>query len=102
MKGFYSRTNKNRYERQIGKHERRQARLRAMDHVAQRTTDLDTIPEDIFDKDVLPFTDPEEHHHMSRSKAIPLNLFKWVQINARDPAIDVRSHLLSPSSVTLR
>ena len=91
MKGFYSRTNKNRFEIQIGKHERRQARLRAMDHIAQRTTDLDTIPEDLLDSDDLPFMDPEEHHHMSRSKAIPLNLFKWVQINGSDPAIDVRS-----------
>jgi hypothetical protein len=62
-----------------------------MDYVAQRTTDLETIPEDLLDSDALPFTDPEEHHHMSRSKAIPLNLFKWVQINGSDPAIDVRS-----------
>jgi hypothetical protein len=62
-----------------------------MDHVAKCTTDLDTIPKDILDRDILLFTDPEEHHHMLRSKAIPLNLFKWVQINGSDPAIDICS-----------
>jgi hypothetical protein len=102
MKGFYSRTNKNQFEKQIGKHEHCQARLRAMDHITQYTTDLATISEDLLDRDILLFMDPEEHHHMSRSKAIPLNLFKWVQINGSDPAIDICSCLSSQSFVPLR
>ena len=95
MKRFYSRTNKNRFERQIGKHERHQARLRAINQAIAHSIELDNIPVDLLDSDNLPFTRPEVHHHMSKSKAIPLNIFKWVQVNISDPAVEVSTLGLS-------
>ena len=89
MKRFYGRTNKNHFKRQIGKHERRQARLRAIDQAIAHSVEFNDIPVDLLDKDDLPFTRPEVHHHISKSKAIPLNIYKWVQVNRSDPAIEV-------------
>jgi hypothetical protein len=101
MKRFYRRTNKNRFEKQIGKHERRQARLQAINQAVACSVALDNIPADLLNKDNLPFTSPKVHHHMSKSKAIPLNIFKWVQVNRSDPAIEVSTLGLSIVVTTL-
>ena len=73
---------------QIARHEHRQAKLRALNQIPH-SIEHDTIPEDLLDKDDLPFSDPEKHHHMSQSKSLALNLFKWVQVNEGDPAVKV-------------
>ena len=57
VKRFYGRTNKNDFEKQIARHERRQARLRALNQIPH-FIERDFIPEDLLDKDDLPFTDP--------------------------------------------
>ena len=93
MKRFYGRTNKNGFEKQITKHEHRQARLRALNQIPH-SVEQNTIPDDLLDKDDLSFTDPEEHHHMSQSKLLALNLFMWIQAKKGDPAVDVCSMLL--------
>ena len=66
--------------------------------------ELDAIPEDLLNKDDLPFTDPEEHHHMSQSKALALNIFKWVKVNEGDPAVEVRPSFLhfKPTEIYIR
>ncbi|KAG6809229.1 hypothetical protein H0H92_001089 [Tricholoma furcatifolium] len=93
IKRFFSRTNKNRFEKQIGRHERCHARLRAIHSRASQTAD--TISPDILNADLLPFTDPRNHHHISESKATPLNLFKWIQRLQNDAAVDQLYHKLS-------
>jgi hypothetical protein len=89
VKRFYGRTNKNRFEIQIARHERHQARLRALNQIPH-SVERNTIPEDLLDQDDLPFTNPEDHHHMSQTKSLALNLFKWTQANEGDPAVDVQ------------
>jgi hypothetical protein len=93
MKRFYGRTNKNSFELQITRHEHRQARLRALNQIPH-SMEHNVIPKDLLDKDDLPFTNPEEHHHMSQSKSLALNLFKWVQVNHGDSAVKVCPTLL--------
>ena len=98
VKRFYGRTNKNNFEVQIARHEHRQARLRALNQIPH-SIERDTIPEDLLDKDDLPFSDPEKHHHMSQSKSLALNLFKWVQVNEGDPAVKVCPGLIHFNTV---
>jgi len=93
VKRFYGRTNKNHFEKQIARHEHLHARLRALNRIPY-SMERDTIPGDLLDKDDLPLTDPEEHHHMSQSKSLALNLFGWIQVNKGDPAVDVCPALL--------
>ncbi|KAG6806967.1 hypothetical protein H0H92_009333 [Tricholoma furcatifolium] len=88
VKRFYIRTNKHRFEKQIGKHERRQARLQAINRLQSSIEPLDSVPEDLLNIDDLPFTDPERHHHMSRAKSVPLNIFKWIKAYEEDEAIE--------------
>ncbi|KAG6806823.1 hypothetical protein H0H92_009932 [Tricholoma furcatifolium] len=87
VKRFYVRTNKHHFEKQIGKHERRQARLRTIKQL-QSSVELDTVPENLINVDDLPFSDPEQHHHMSRGKSVPLNIFKWLKAHEDDEAIE--------------
>ncbi|KAG6843496.1 hypothetical protein H0H93_000798, partial [Arthromyces matolae] len=84
VKGFWGRTNKNRFAPQIGKHERRRAKLRAIKRKVAEGAG--TIPQDVLETDRLPFTDPQNHHHISESKAVPLNIFSWIQAMNGDPA----------------
>lgn len=51
--------------------------------------ELDSIPEALIEMDDLPFSDPQEHHHISRWKAARLNLFNWLKQNSGDPATEV-------------
>ncbi|KAG6808787.1 hypothetical protein H0H92_002888 [Tricholoma furcatifolium] len=74
-KMFYSRTNKNQYERQIAQHERRDARSRAM-------KDSNTTEDD-----PLPLSDPQEHHQISQTKHLPINLLQWARDHSNDPAV---------------
>ncbi|KAG6808669.1 hypothetical protein H0H92_003308 [Tricholoma furcatifolium] len=78
VKRFFSRTNKNRFEKQIGRHERRHARLRAIHSRASQTAD-----------------NPRNHHHISESKAVPLNIFTWIQRLENDAAGDQLYNKLS-------
>ncbi|KAG6808398.1 hypothetical protein H0H92_004278 [Tricholoma furcatifolium] len=72
---------------QIGMHERRQARLQAINRL-HSSVELDAVPEDLRNVDDLPFSDPERHHHMSRGKSVPLNVFKWIKAHDNDEAIE--------------
>ncbi|KAG6824796.1 hypothetical protein H0H92_005805 [Tricholoma furcatifolium] len=87
VKRFYIQTNKHRFEKQIGMHECRQARLKAIKQL-QSSIELDAVPEDLTNVDDLPFSDPERHHHMSRGKSVPLNIFKWIKAHEEDEAVE--------------
>ncbi|XP_006456659.1 hypothetical protein AGABI2DRAFT_122544 [Agaricus bisporus var. bisporus H97] len=93
VKRFYDRTNKNQIEKQISQQERRQAQLRALNH-SVTLAELDSIPEALIKMDDLPFSDPQEHHHISRWKAARLNLFNWLKQNSGDPATEGFYHKL--------
>ncbi|KAG6870279.1 hypothetical protein C0992_000508 [Termitomyces sp. T32_za158] len=75
VKAFYIRTNKNQFEGQIALQERRQARSRAM--------------KDIVEEEVLPPTNPEEHHYISKTRQSSINLLQWAKDYQDDPAIKV-------------
>ncbi|KNZ74465.1 hypothetical protein J132_06844, partial [Termitomyces sp. J132] len=67
VKAFYAQTNKNQFEGQS----------RAIEQAIQET----------IEEEELPPTDPEEHHYISKTKQIPLNLFQWIKDHEKDLAI---------------
>ena len=54
----------------------------------KRSTKLRTnIP--FEDSEPLPYTPPEEHHHISKSRSYHMNLMSFLTSNQGDPAITV-------------
>jgi hypothetical protein len=51
--------------------------------------EVDLVPEALLETDDLPFSDPQEHHHMSRWKAARVNVFSWLKQKVTDPATEV-------------
>ena len=49
------------------------------DHVAIRSAEDDR----------LPLTDPDQHHHISKTQRYPINVMKWMKENEHDLAVKV-------------
>ena len=41
------------------------------------------------DDDRLPLTDPNKHHHISKTQRYPINVMKWMKENEHDLAVKV-------------
>ena len=39
--------------------------------------------------DRLPLTDPDQHHHISKTQRYPINVMKWMKENENDLAVKV-------------
>lgn len=39
--------------------------------------------------DRLPLTDPDKHHHISKTQRYPINVMKWMKENENDLAVKV-------------
>lgn len=84
MKRFYARTNKNRAVRQMTRLERREAFLRSYRRKTAAKGHLG------FDEsEVLPYTPPDVHHHISKSHNFHFNLTSFLSENKNDPAVEV-------------
>ena len=46
---------------------------------------------DFIESEVLPFTAPEQHHHISHSCNFPINITSFLASNQDNPATEVRS-----------
>lgn len=101
VKRFYARTNKNAAVGQITRLERRE---RAMTRIKRRKEKA-VIPQethtgrknkkirahiDFLESESLPYTAPELHHHISKSRNFPMNIMGFLSDNQGDPAIVVR------------
>lgn len=113
VKRFYARTNKNRAVRQITLLERRETALLRMaararskaSHLGKTTAT--PVPQGhkrklkkaqtyvpFAESEALPYTTPEQHHHISPSRNTSLHLSSWLHENRDDPATKVRSKRL--------
>jgi hypothetical protein len=46
---------------------------------------------DFMESEALPFTAPEQHHHISHSRNFPINITSFLASNKDDPATEVCS-----------
>ncbi|KAF8146367.1 hypothetical protein K438DRAFT_1475340, partial [Mycena galopus ATCC 62051] len=109
VKRFYARTNKNTAVRQMTVLERREQALtriaRTLGKILPRpppTTPVDPHKKrqrqqkklklfvDFADSESLPYTAPEQHHHISHSRNFYLSIPHFLSENLGDPAIHVR------------
>ena len=60
-------------------------------HGGKSTTKKKTIvPQlDFMESEALPFTAPEQHHHISHSRNFPMNITSFLASNQGDAAIEV-------------
>lgn len=78
------------------KHEQRETRLRRARRAAQsksardRTGHSHHVPFEI--DDLLPYTDPSMHHHMSDTRRHPQDVFSFTRQHPLDPATKVSPH----------
>ncbi|KAH9942660.1 hypothetical protein B0H21DRAFT_710231 [Amylocystis lapponica] len=101
VKRFYARTNKNNHPSQIAKLQRREqmleaARRREGKSPAHATGKRKRKPEaeqhnepglQFGDQDLLPFTSPKDHHHISDSRRYHEDITRWLGENRKDPAV---------------
>jgi hypothetical protein len=83
VKRLYRRTNKINATRQIARHERRGTRLRRAREAARLRH---THHVQFSENDRLPYTDVEQHHHISDSRNHPLDIMGFVHDPPNDPA----------------
>ncbi|KAJ7222643.1 hypothetical protein GGX14DRAFT_352730 [Mycena pura] len=123
VKHFYARTNKNRAVRQMSQLERRETALIQIAHRARaKAAKLTTTPTpdhqgrqkklkgrrksksqtylSFAQSEALPYTTPDQHHHISPCRDYPVNIQAWLAENKDDPAIEnflpkLQEHLLS-------
>jgi hypothetical protein len=106
-KRFYVRTSKNQHERQITRLERRErallrieTRKRKEQNPASATPTTNSKRKkglkpnmnprvDFTESEALPYTAPEQHHHISASRNFPVNLTRFLAENHGDPATKV-------------
>ncbi|KJA25615.1 hypothetical protein HYPSUDRAFT_134692, partial [Hypholoma sublateritium FD-334 SS-4] len=102
VKRFYARTNKNMAVHQMTRLERRENALRKLAKSNGKMTPLArtkssaklraNVP--FEESEALPYTPPEEHHHISKSRNHHMNIMAFLSSNQGDPAtIDFRSKL---------
>lgn len=53
------------------------------------------------DSEALPYTAPDMHHHISRSRNFHMNIMAFLSSNQGDPAISVRLYFLAPHQIML-
>ncbi|KAJ7117673.1 hypothetical protein C8R44DRAFT_578842, partial [Mycena epipterygia] len=83
VKRFYARTNKNNAVRQMTQLECRESSLRRMKARARNRASL-AVP--FAEAEALPYTAPEEHHHMSSSRNLSYHIPSWLNEHRGDPA----------------
>src|ERR1700722_1526279 len=116
VKKFFGRTNKNKFQRQITKQERRE---RLLHTIRNRNQESHLAPEGpsprplallttasrpsltFQESDPLPYTDPSTHYHISQSPKHHENIASWLGRNAGDPAIKVSINLKLSNSKLL-
>ena len=97
MKQYYARTNKNMAVHQITRLEHREFALRKLNKLKGKTApsgkakgSSKICPNVSFeDSEALPYTPPEEHHHISKSRNFHMNIMAFLSSNQGDPAIIV-------------
>lgn len=116
VKRFYSRTNKNKAIRQMTSQERREQALirlrRKLAKIQASDTPLPTSPQarppaksskgkgkarpktnkpyaDFLETEALPYTSPEQHHHISMSRNRHMNYVRLLSDSEGDPAVKV-------------
>ena len=58
--------------------------------MAKREADQhDHIETRAAEDDRLPLTDPDQHHHISKTQQYPINLMKWMKENEHDLVVKV-------------
>lgn len=92
VKKLYSLTNKNGAIKQMTRHECRETRMWKAQH-AFKAMDHRVHPHHIplTTSDPLPYTDPRDHHHMSKSRRHYRDLFSFAKMYPGDPATKVTS-----------
>lgn len=107
VKRFYARTNKNQAVRQMTRLERREYVLRRMNARKQRRhasptprthptpmrnrngNRINSAHLDFAELEALPYTAPEQHHHISSSRNFPIDIPAFIEGNAEDGAVKV-------------
>ena len=84
MKKLYSQTNKNRAIKQMTQHERRETQMRKARQVAMYPHHIPLVT-----SDPLPYTNPRDHHHMSKSRRHHQDIFSFRRLFPDDPATKV-------------
>lgn len=77
--------------------ERREYALRKLNKMEGKTTSISPTKSpaklrsnvSFEDSEVLPYTPPEEHHHISKSRNYHMNIVSFLTSNQGDPAIIV-------------
>ncbi|KAF4611550.1 hypothetical protein D9613_004494 [Agrocybe pediades] len=108
IKRFYARTNKNtNFEEQITRQQRRE---RVLHKIQLRQQQPAQAPKNLArtssivpfnESEPLPFTRPEDHHHIANTQRYHENIYKWLYgKHEDDPALknflsDLKDHLLS-------
>jgi hypothetical protein len=58
--------------------------------MAEREVDQhDPVATRSAEDDRLPLTDPDQHHHISKTQRYPINVMKWMKENEHDFAVKV-------------
>ena len=97
MKRYYARTNKNMAAHQMTRLERREYALQKLNKMKGKAASLDGKKRSskfcsnisFEDSEALPYTPPEEHHHISKSRNYHMNIMAFLSSNREDPAIIV-------------
>ena len=92
MKSFYAHTNKRNATRQITQLQRREQLLNDKMHQKSQAKDATKRVKptvDFEDSEPLPFTPPENHHHISHSHKFPLQISSFLSDNINDLATKV-------------
>ena len=108
MKRFYARTNKNMAAHQMTRLERREYALQKLNKMngkavsQKREKHSSKFRSDISfeDSEALPYTPPEDHHHISKSRNYHMNIMAFLSSNRDDPAIIVTFRLFSNDRLT--
>lgn len=114
MKRFYARTNKNRAVRQMTLLERRETALMQIAARAQknaravlgkttatpvaqghkRKLQKNKMYVPFHEDEALPYTAPDQHHHISQSHNFSFHISSWLGQNLDDPATSVSAQQL--------
>jgi hypothetical protein len=109
VKRYFIRSSKNKFEKQITNHERRErllrlynrhnARVQRAKSAAANKKDLNGIGQhsnvDIIDEERLPYTQPRDHHQMSDNKKRWIHMPTWASENTGSASMEVSSPAVS-------
>jgi hypothetical protein len=70
--------------------------------MAEREADQgDTVAIRSAKDDKLPLTDPDQHHHISKTQRYPINVMKWMKENEHDLAVKVSQYKFISSQLKI-